>query len=66
MQGEIYYPPLSIEENNRPEIVLYPNPVSEILNIDGVSGKTEINIFSINGEEVLNKTIFQNTFLQLP
>ena len=66
LQGEIYFPPLSIEEYTTSEIILYPNPVSEILNIEGISGKTEINIFSINGEEVLNKTIFQNTFLQLP
>ena len=65
MQGEIYYPPLSIEENNRPEIVLYPNPVSEILNIDGVSGKTEISVFSTDGKEVLNKTIFKNKILNL-
>ncbi|RFN57845.1 endonuclease [Marixanthomonas ophiurae] len=65
MQGEIYYPPLSIEENNVSEIVLYPNPVSNVLNIQGISGKTEINIFSIIGKEMLNETISQDTSIPL-
>ena len=66
MQGEIYFPPLSIEEYTASEMILHPNPVSEILNIEGVSGKTEINVFAINGKEVLKKTIFQDDSLQLP
>ncbi|WP_339697591.1 endonuclease [uncultured Marixanthomonas sp.] len=65
LQGETYFPPLSIEENNISEIVLYPNPVSKVLNIQGVSNKTEINIFSMIGKEMLNKTISQDTSIPL-
>lgn len=65
MQGEIYFPPLSIEENSISGLILYPNPVSEILNIQGVSEKTEVSIFSTSGKEVLNKTIFEDNALPL-
>ena len=65
MQGEIYYPPLSIEDYNNSEIILHPNPVSEILNIKGISDKTEMTVFTVQGKKVLNKTISHDETVEL-
>ncbi|PVW14800.1 endonuclease [Marixanthomonas spongiae] len=65
MQGEIYYPPLSVEETKTPELSIYPNPVSEILNVVGVAEKTEFFIYASNGKEVFRTILFQDKALPI-
>ncbi|MEZ0006327.1 hypothetical protein ABH942_001697 [Flavobacterium sp. 28YEA47A] len=44
------------------DIIVYPNPVSAILNISSISGKSvgEIFIFSSEGKMVLNQEVINN------
>lgn len=42
-------------------LAIYPNPVKDVLNINGVQGLTNVSIFNINGQEVLRATNNVNT-----
>ena len=51
-----------IQPNNVTSISVYPNPVSSILTISGLKGKTEIRISNTNGQVVLRQTTETNSF----
>jgi len=57
-----------IKQLNETELSLYPNPVSDMLNVTlpaTVTGKIAVDIYSVNGEKVLSNT-FNGGSLQVP
>ncbi len=42
------------------ELIIYPNPVIEVLNIKNLNKDADIAIFDLNGRMVLSKTILKN------
>ena len=64
--GYIYISPAySVNENsNGPEFSLYPNPVSDLLNITfgkPTSKSVKLKIFNTTGQQVYGKTVSGNT-----
>jgi hypothetical protein len=51
--------PLAVEENSKDLFAIYPNPVSEVLNIVGLyqSGTVNFKLFSIDGKQIKSGTI---------
>jgi hypothetical protein len=51
--------PLAVEENSKDLFAIYPNPVSEVLNIVGLyqSGTVHFKLFSIDGKQIKSGTI---------
>jgi transforming growth factor-beta-induced protein len=50
----VLLPSASINENNMEEVVVYPNPASDVLSLKGVSGNYKV--FNMVGAEVLSGT----------
>ena len=46
---------LKIEDNNFQNIKVYPNPVSQILTIDGLNDNLEFKIFNVLGQEIISQ-----------
>ncbi len=44
---------------------IYPNPANDIINITGISGRTEIRIFNVFGEEVFADKISTDVTIQV-
>ena len=49
-------PSFGIDDQNQLDISIYPNPVSDIVYIDGSSSQLKIVVFDILGKQVLNKS----------
>ena len=49
--------PLAIEDFQIQKIVLYPNPVSELLHIEAQQDIVNINIFNLLGQELFKQTV---------
>lgn len=64
-QGNAWDQPMGTNENNFARLVLYPNPTSGKINIMGLSGKAKLILYSISGKKLLEKTIQENTSLDL-
>lgn len=43
-----------------PNLNVYPNPTTEIVNISGITQKTKVELFSVNGERIFKKEIEKN------
>jgi hypothetical protein len=52
--------PTGINEIGGNEVQLYPNPVKNILFIDGLTGKSKISIYDSRGKMILNKPVTGN------
>ena len=65
LQGEAYELPLTIEEKSLSEVIMYPNPVSETLHIKGISEKTELSIYSVDGKKLEHQTLTKDKEVQL-
>lgn len=63
--GQIWQQALSVEDFSFGEIKLYPNPVSDFLNIKGVKETLFLKISTIDGRILLSKTIHADTQLNL-
>jgi len=49
-------PSFGLDDQNELDISIYPNPVSEILYIQGLSNPTKISVYNMLGMLVLSKT----------
>jgi hypothetical protein len=65
MVGETWEQSLSIEASQELKVSLYPNPTSGKLFINGINHETTIDVFSVDGRQLLTKSINQNTVLDL-
>lgn len=54
--GELVPAALGIENQNLVNLKLFPNPVSDFLNISNDAEIDEINVFNLLGQKVLNRT----------
>lgn len=63
--GEVWQQALSIDDFSFGNIKLYPNPVTDFLNIDGVRETFHLKISTVDGRTLLSKTISSNTRLEL-
>ena len=64
----VYNVVTDINKLNKTALTLYPNPVSNLLNVtlpSTVSGKVDVDVYTVAGEKVLNKTDTGNK-LQIP
>ena len=54
---------LSIEDESIENLIIYPNPVSDVLNINTSSALTNriATVFDLNGRRVLNEKLIENT-----
>ncbi|TXB66873.1 T9SS type A sorting domain-containing protein [Vicingus serpentipes] len=50
-----------INENSNTTVQLYPNPVNNLLNINGLEVNSSINIFDLTGKLVISKNNLSNT-----
>ena len=55
----------SIEEENFNQISLYPNPVSQILNIEGNNSELFIVIYNILGKKIMQSSIMNSLDISL-
>lgn len=55
--GVVWQSSLSMDEFSEVAIKLYPNPVSDYLNISGINSKTLVEIYDTLGKNILSKMI---------
>ena len=65
MVGETWEQNLSIEEIQELKVSLYPNPTSGKLFINGITNETTVDVFSVDGRQLMKRTINGNTTLDL-
>lgn len=65
MVGETWEQNLSVEETQELKISVYPNPTQGKLYISGVVQDTTIEIFSVDGRQLMTKDISGNTYIDL-
>ncbi|MFK5879475.1 MAG: endonuclease [Flavobacteriaceae bacterium] len=51
---------LSVEEENKVTLKLYPNPTSDFISISGLTNESEVEIYDTLGKKILVKTIESN------
>lgn len=62
----------TLQEDIAPQVVLYPNPASDVLRIDGIpSGKYQIQLTDINGRQLMDQfvsiqTSFEKDIADIP
>ena len=61
-QGQAYT--LSVEENTQLKVAVYPNPAQHFITVAGLQGEGKIEIYSISGQQLLNKELNGNTTIQ--
>ncbi|MDX1318352.1 MAG: T9SS type A sorting domain-containing protein, partial [Xanthomarina gelatinilytica] len=65
MVGETWEQNLSVEETQELKISVYPNPTQGKLYISGVVQETTIEMFSVDGRQLMTKDISGNTYIDL-
>ncbi|GAA0871076.1 endonuclease [Gangjinia marincola] len=63
--GDTWNQPLSVNQNMLSSVRFYPNPAAEQLIFTGLSAKTQVLIYSIDGKLVRNDYVENQTPLQL-
>lgn len=56
---------LSVKEKSELKVAVYPNPASNYILISGVESEAILEIYSISGQQLLNKTFSGNTRVSL-
>ena len=51
---------LSIEENQNKDVLIYPNPATDLIHIEGVDGPTAYKILSLEGKELETGEVSKN------
>lgn len=57
--------PTGIEDLTLSNVKLYPNPVSEVLNIDGLAGSSTVTVFDIYGKQLLGSSSVKNNSINV-
>ena len=65
MIGETWEQNLSVEEAQELSVSLYPNPTSGRLFIKGINTETKIEVFSVDGRQLMSQVIDSNSFIDL-
>jgi hypothetical protein len=65
MVGETWEQSLSIEASQELKVSLYPNPTSGQIFINGIIQETAIEVYSVDGRQLMSKSINGNTVLNL-
>ena len=65
MIGETWEQNLSVEEAQELRVSLYPNPTSGRLFIKGINTETKIEVFSVDGRQLMSQVIDSNSFIDL-
>ncbi|PWK18306.1 endonuclease [Xanthomarina spongicola] len=65
MVGETWEQNLSVEEAQELRVSLYPNPTSGRLFIKGINTETKIEVFSVDGRQLMSQVIDSNSFIDL-
>ncbi len=65
MVGETWEQNLSIEEAQEFKVSLYPNPTSGRLFINGIKTETKIEVFSVDGRQLMSQVIDNNSYVDL-
>ncbi len=65
MVGETWEQNLSVEQTQELKISVYPNPTQGKLYISGIVQETTIEIFSVDGRQLMTKDISGNTYIDL-
>ena len=63
--GEVWSNSLSVADEYLASIKLYPNPTTDSLIIKGVTQDTKIQIYSLQGQQVLTQDITENSIVNL-
>jgi hypothetical protein len=51
----------TIESNSKAKVRIYPNPVQELLQIEGIEGRTQLRLVDISGRTIWDAQTAQNT-----
>ena len=51
---------LGVSDAQAEQVVLFPNPASDYLNISGPSVFTSATVYNVNGQKVISRGVFQN------
>lgn len=63
--GQTWFAPLSNQEFNPPQIVVFPNPVKDKFFIKGIVGEAKIEVFSTLGQKVFEGNFNSETLFDL-
>jgi len=61
--GDVWNQELSIADNRELQIVVYPNPATDVVNINGLINKATVEVFSVEGRKIETYTITGNSVL---
>jgi len=56
---------LSVEDKSELKVAVYPNPANNYITISGIESEGVLEIYSISGQQLLNKTFTGNTRISL-
>ncbi|MDX1774039.1 putative secreted protein (Por secretion system target) [Oceanihabitans sediminis] len=65
MVGESWSQTMSIAEADTVEVKVFPNPASDYIYINGISGEAKVDVFSVEGRKVHSFNIEGSTLLDL-
>ena len=52
---------LSTDENKEPELIFYPNPVNDVLNLSYIQEMNVVKVYNLVGQELLRKKVNSST-----
>jgi hypothetical protein len=52
--------PTITETKKNAELIVYPNPVKDMLYIENATARSEIQIYDLNGNVILNQLLIEN------
>ncbi len=52
---------LSTDENKEPELIFYPNPVNDVLNLSYIQEMNVVKVYNLVGQELLSKKVNSST-----
>lgn len=55
--GEVWNQPMSVQDRKNENVAVYPNPAKNFIRIKGLTAESDIEIYSVTGRRVLEKTI---------
>ncbi|TYA58207.1 endonuclease [Formosa maritima] len=65
MVGETWSENLGVVESEELQVSLFPNPTNGRLNINGIMSETKIEVFSVEGRNLMSQFALNNTYIDL-
>lgn len=63
--GQTWFAPLSNQEFNTPQFVVFPNPVKDKFSVAGIVGEAKVEVFSTLGQKVFETNCNSETLFQI-